>query len=111
MARKNKVIYVHGPDFYCHCDDHARCDEVHAEDEGVANDDIAAWFLWHENDKGGNAYYATVEGLLDDLWDLPLVDRFGKPRQRCLHEPGEGIVTDLATGKTYDAAEFRDAHQ
>lgn len=57
MARQRGVIYVHGPDYFCHCTDRARCGEVHATDED------------------------------------------------------EGFVTDLATGDTYDAAEFRETHR
>lgn len=101
MGRRRGVIYVHGPDYYCHCSDHAACAEVHAEDEDVPNDDVAAYFVWHEPDYGGNTYYHSLEDMMADLTD----DKCGP-----LHVPGEGFVTLLATGETWDAAEFREAH-
>ncbi len=75
----------------CRCTDPG-CDDEHAE--------IATLLLWHDNDEGGNTYYANVNDLLIDMTD---------PRGP-VYETGDGYVTDLETGETYDAAAFRDAH-
>jgi hypothetical protein len=103
VRRRQSVVYVHGRDFYCHCADHDACDNAHAEDEDVPNDDIAAFQYRVDlrKDSDADELYHTVESLMYDLVNTGGDWEF---------QPGDAYVVDLDTGVAYDAAEFRDAH-
>lgn len=102
--RPRRPIYVNPYD-YCHCDHHGACPDVHAEDAGIPNDDIAAYRRWDINDRRGDLYHG-LEWLLPDLDGLlSSYERDGEE-----YEPGIDFVTDLATDETYDARAFYEAY-
>lgn len=102
MGRRTSVLYVNG-DAYCHCPDPSRCEDVHAADEGVPNDDVAAFQYRVDlnQDSDADELYHSVQDIMCDLVDT------GGPWE---FQPGDAWVVDLETGKAYDAAAFRDAH-
>ncbi len=89
---------------YCHCPDPDRCGELHAIHDDVPNDDIAAYQVRLDLKRHSDAdeLYHDLSGLMHDLVHT------GGDWQ---YQPGDAWVVDLATGKAYDAAEFRDANR
>lgn len=86
---------------YCHCSQPDGCAYSHAADEGIPNDDVAAFQLVYGG--GGDELYHSIDDVMQDLLGVGFA-RF-EP-----FEPGAAVVIELATGRSWDAAEFRDAN-